>query len=105
QLSQMPAAGRSPAQTMKLRRCFLERYAPDEIKSAWKNLLDLREERQRLIDSLPTVMVMQDSAARETHLLVRGAYDRPGEKVEPGVPGVLPPLPTGPTNNRLALAQ
>ena len=60
------------------------------MKSAWKNLLDLREERQRLIDSFPTVMVMQDSAsARETHLLVRGAYDRPGEKVEPGVPARL----------------
>ena len=76
------------------------------MKSAWKNLLDLREERQRMIDSFPTVMVMQDSAsARETHLLVRGAYDRPGEKVEPGVPGVLPPLPAGAPNNRLGLAQ
>ena len=51
---------------------------------------------ERLIDSFPTVMVMQDSATpRETHVLLRGAYDRPGEKVEPGVPGVLPPLPRG----------
>ena len=32
-------------------------------------------------------MVMQDSATpRETHVLLRGAYDRPGEKVDPGVP-------------------
>ena len=50
-------------------------------------MLDLRDARQRLIDSFPTVMVMQDSATpRETHVLLRGAYDRPGEKVEPGVP-------------------
>ena len=57
---------------------------------------------ERLIDSFPTVMVMQDSAPpRETHLLMRGAYDRPGEKVEPGVPAALPPLPAGAPNNRL----
>jgi len=91
---------------MKLRLCFLERYAPEEMKTAWKSISDLREERERLIDSFPTVMVMQDSAVpRPTHLLVRGAYDRPGEKVEPGVPGVLPPLPVGTPNNRLGLAQ
>jgi hypothetical protein len=105
-LSQVPAAKRSPAQAMKLRHCFLERYAPAEMQPAWKNLLDLREDRRRLIDSFPTVMVMHDSApARETHLLVRGAYDRPGEKVERGVPGVLPPFPAGAPNNRLGLAQ
>jgi hypothetical protein len=112
QLAQAPAAQRSPAHATKLRLCFLERYAPAEMKSAWKTLLDLREERQRLIDGFPTVMVMQDSAsARETHLLVRGAYDRPGDKVEPGVPGALspfpagPPLPAGAPNNRLGLAR
>src|SRR5262249_52786020 len=104
-LSQVPAAHRSPAQAMKLRHCFLERYAPEEMQSAWKNLLDLREERRRLIDSFPTVMVMQDSAsAREAHLLVRGAYDRPGEKVERGVAGALPPFPAAAPNNRLGLA-
>ena len=32
---------------------------------------------------------------RDTYLLIRGAYDKPGEKVEPGVPAVLPPLPAG----------
>ena len=35
----------------------------------------------------------------------RGAYDKPGEKVEPGVPAVLPPLPPGAPNNRLGLAR
>ena len=51
-------------------------------------------------------MVMQDSATpRETHLLVRGAYDRPGDKVDPGVPSVLPPLPAGAPGNRLGLAK
>ena len=39
----------------------------------------------------PTVMVMQEMPApRETHVLVRGSYDAPGEKVEAGVPEELP---------------
>jgi hypothetical protein len=105
-IAQIPAAERNAAQVAKLRLTFLERYAPDEMKSAWSSLLDLRGARQRLMDSFPTVMVMQDSATRrETHVLNRGAYDRPAEKVEPGVPAVLPPLPAGAPNNRLGFAQ
>ena len=53
QLAQVPASRRTAAQASKLRLCFLERYAPDEIKAAWKELLDLRDSRQRLIDSFP----------------------------------------------------
>jgi hypothetical protein len=106
QLAQVPESRRTAAQSAKLRLCFLERYAPDGMKAVWKELLDLRESRQRLIDSFPTVMVMHDSEPRrETHVLIRGAYDRPGEKVVPGVPGILPPLPPGAPDNRLGLAQ
>jgi hypothetical protein len=69
-------------------------------------VLDLREQRDRMIDNLPTVMVMQDSPlARETHILLRGAYDRPGDRVDPGVPSALPPLPAGAAQNRLGLAK
>ena len=47
-------------------------------------------------------MVMQErDAPRDTFLLMRGAYDKPGEKVTPGVPAVLPLLPKGVPNNRL----
>jgi hypothetical protein len=52
------------------------------------------------------VMVMQENPVpRETHLLIRGAYDHPGEKVSAGVPAVLPPLPEGAPANRLGLAR
>ena len=51
-------------------------------------------------------MVMQESPhPRDTFLLVRGAYDKPGEKVTQGLPAVLPPLPDGAPNNRLGLAR
>jgi len=105
-LVRKPAGQRSAAESAKVRWCFLDRYAPQEMQAAHKGVLDLREQRARLIDSFPTVMVMQDrTPPRETHVLVRGAYDRPGETVEPGLPGVLPPLPASAPKNRLGLAR
>ena len=51
-------------------------------------------------------MVMRENPVpRETHILLRGAYDHPGEAVLPGVPAVLPPMPEGVPRNRLGLAQ
>jgi len=51
-------------------------------------------------------MVMSEkSPRRETHLLLRGAYDKPGEKVEPGLPSALPGLPASQPNSRLGLAE
>jgi hypothetical protein len=97
-------AGR--AEDDRLRQCYLEEHAPAEIRSAWVELQELRRERDRLLDSFPTVMVMQERPqARETHLLVRGAYDRPGEKVSPAVPAVLHPLRPGQPNTRLGFAR
>jgi len=42
--------------------------------------------------------------ARDTHILIRGQYDLPGEKVTPNVPAILPPLPEDVPRDRLALA-
>jgi len=57
--------------------------------------------------SAPNVMVMAEmTVPRETHILIRGSYDAPGEKVEPGVPeNLLGALPAGAPKNRLGLAQ
>jgi len=51
-------------------------------------------------------MVMAESPKpKETFLLIRGAYDKHGQRVEPGVPEVLNPLPADASKNRLALAK
>ena len=97
-------AGR--AEPERLRQCYLEEHSPAEIRTAWVELQELRRERERLLDSFPPVMVMKERPQpRETHLLLRGAYDRPGETVTPAVPAVLHPLRPGQTNNRLAFAR
>ena len=57
-------------------------------------------------NAIPTVMVMQETPQpRDCFVLVRGQYDKPGEKVTAALPAALPPLPQGSPNNRLGLAQ
>ena len=64
-----------------------------------------RRDRAELRSTFPTVMVMQElPEPRDAHLLLRGNYDRPGEKVDRATPDWLPPLPAGAPNNRLGLA-
>lgn len=47
--------------------------------------------------SLPAAMVMKEREdPRPAHLLIRGAYDAPGEEVTRGTPGFLPPLTDAP---------
>ncbi len=97
---------RTAGQSEKLRLSFLDQYAPREIQAAWRQVGELERERVALWDSFPTVMVMEEmEPRRETFLLDRGAYDAPGERVEPGVPAVLPPLPDDEEGNRLAFAR
>ncbi|MCC7422701.1 MAG: PSD1 domain-containing protein [Planctomycetaceae bacterium] len=56
--------------------------------------------------SILRVMVMDTlKGGRETNILVRGAYDKKGEKVGIGTPKSLPPLPPDAPPNRLALAR
>ena len=106
QIAAMAAGQRTPAQQQKLRWAYLEHAAPKEISAAWEDLRALRLEREAYIASLPTVMVMDERRdARPTHILFRGAFDAPRERVEPGLPAALPPLPQGLPNNRLGLAK
>ena len=61
--------------------------------------------RDAIDKSIPTTMVMQEmDKPRDTFILQRGQYDKPGEKVMAGTPDFLPPLPAGPAN-RLTMAR
>jgi hypothetical protein len=61
---------------------------------------------QEIKKDIPTTLVMQERAEpRETHVLTRGNFLAPAEKVSPGVPAILPPLPKGQAANRLTLAR
>jgi len=50
-------------------------------------------------------MIMQEGAPRETHVLIRGEYDKKGQKVSAAVPVALGALPKDAPPNRLGLAK
>jgi hypothetical protein len=86
----MARADRTGPQSRKLARYFAKHVSPQQIRSAWQELTSLRRQRQQLVESFPTTMVMQEMPTpRETFVLLRGQYDKPGERVERGVPASL----------------
>ena len=53
----------------------------------------LEKQRDALLMTIPGAMVMREYAEpRPSYILVRGAYDNPGERVRRGTPGFLPPM-------------
>ena len=101
-----PAEHRTPAQAGKLAAFFLERLAPEPIRRAHQDLVALTRTTLAFEESVPTVMVMEEMPTpRDTRVLIRGEYNRPGKAVAPGVPGALHPLPASLPPNRLALAR
>ena len=66
----------------------------------------LKAEYDAIADRSPATMVMEENPTPPfAFLLKRGQYDQKGDKVTPGVPKVLPPMPKDAPNNRLGLAQ
>jgi len=105
-VASIPPEQRTEGQRLKMLNAFLERGAPAAARQVWKRLRELKQEKERLEDEFPTVMVMQEAAQPQpAFILKRGAYDAPGEKVERGVPTILHQMPEGTPNNRLGFAK
>lgn len=64
-----------------------------ELTQARKTLEKAQSESQEFEATIPVAMVMKEKADRRpAHILVRGAYDKPGEQVERDTPAFLPPM-------------
>ncbi len=102
---------RTQTEAFILRAAFLEtgrltNSAAPDFQATAKELTALELELDKLRRALPTVMVMQDlPTPRPAFLLVRGAYDKPGDPVQREVPSPLPQLAPDAPRNRLGLAQ
>jgi hypothetical protein len=68
---------------------------------------ELAQMKQRLARMQPpsTLVMVEMDQTRDTHMLQRGNYLTPGEKVAPGTPAVLHPLDPALPSNRLGFAQ
>ena len=102
---EVDADKRGDADRSRLRKHFRTQVS-SEGKDVAARLARLEKERGELDASIPTAMVMQEmEKPRDTFVLVRGQYDKKGEKVVPGVPAFLHPLPSDAPANRLGLAR
>jgi hypothetical protein len=99
-----PTANRTEKQKKELLDHW--RSTSSELEPVRDELARLRKEELDLDNSLPVTAVMQElEKPRETHLLVRGSFLSPGDKVLPGTPAVLHPLPPDQRPNRFGLAR
>lgn len=97
---------RSRDEAAYLRDYYLTYAAPEALQKANAELKALRLERADLQKTIPSAMVMGEmKTPRDTFILARGDYRNQTEKVQPGVPSMLPPLPEGAPLNRLTLAR
>ncbi len=96
----------TPAQQQELNHLAAAIANVDKQKPLNDQLAPLKKERSELEKRLPTMMVMAERPTpRETFVLIRGQYDKKGEKVGPATPVSLPPLPAAAPRNRLGLAE
>jgi hypothetical protein len=64
------------------------------------------EELKKRMPRFPTTLVLRERRQpRETRIHIQGDFTRPGDRVTPGVPRVLHPLPPEAAPNRLTLAR
>ncbi|HUF62985.1 MAG TPA: PSD1 and planctomycete cytochrome C domain-containing protein [Verrucomicrobiales bacterium] len=100
---------RTDDQKKRIRDYFLQQVCTTtkpKFDPLRRQIDEFEKKKSELDAAIPISLVMANMPEeRETFVLVRGAYDKPGEKVTAAVPGVLPPLPEGAPADRLGLAK
>jgi hypothetical protein len=91
-----PGKKHPPEAVAKLRAfylAFVARPASDELAARQAEWEQARADREAADAAIPGTLIFRDAAKpRDTFVMTRGQYDKPGEKVTPGTPAVLPPL-------------
>lgn len=87
-------------------RNFHRSHTRAEIRESFARMEGWREEQAGIERQIPATLIARElEKRRETTVFMRGEYDKPGDKVEPGVPAVFPAIPAGSPTNRLGLAR
>ncbi len=100
------SAKRGQEEQALLRSYYLRHHAQPPLRAAYERLAQAKEREQAARAAISLALVMQDLPhPRDTHVLLRGQYDHPGDAVEPGVPAVFPAMPADAPRNRLGFAR
>ena len=99
----LKATDRTDAQQQELSKYFREQVQGKKLSDT---IAARKKEADEVEKTFPTTMVMQEMATpRDTFILMRGQYDKKGDKVAAATPSFLPPLADGLPPNRLGLAK
>lgn len=108
-LKSVPADKRTPAQQKELRDYYLANVCAatkPALAPLQAEIAKVKKERDDYDKAIPSTFVMKDlPKPRESFVMMRGAYDKPGDKVSPAVPAAFPALPATANPNRLDLAK
>jgi hypothetical protein len=100
-----PKSERTPEHRKEL-EAYYRKVADGPIQQAARNVEAAKKKLNDAKAAWPTVMVMQEMPKpREAFVLIRGEYDKRGERVEAALPKVLPPMKPESPNDRLGLAR
>lgn len=101
-----PAAKRTPQETNTLFDYYLGGF-DDKYKELNKVVTKLEGERDAIKARSPVTHIQEEkkNSKAMAAILMRGAYDKPGEQVEANAPAFLNPLPKDAPRNRLGLAK
>ncbi len=91
-----PDGGADEAAMQRLRRYYLSAVCLQTKATIEPLIVEINQTRneQNAFDAaIPRTFIYNDLAQpRDSFVMLRGQYDKPGEKVEPDVPAILPPL-------------
>lgn len=100
----------TPEQTAKLKEYYFINVCTTtqpKLQPLTAAISNAEKELKAHDGTIPSTYIMGDlPTPRQANIMLRGAYDKPGDPVQPNVPGFLPPLPAGVAKpNRLDLAK
>ena len=101
-----PREKRAEKDQAALRAWWLQHAAGPNEGGAAGEMARLKKAKADIESKLGDSMVMAEMATpRDTYVLMRGEYNKRGEKVKAAVPAFLPPTPADAPANRLTLAR
>lgn len=104
-IASLPADQRTKQQIDSLFNYYLANV--DAPSRELRTKLDALKAEQETLRTRGSVSLVMEEKKSEpfAHVLTRGVYSDKGEKVAPGTPAVLPPMPADAPKNRLGLAR